>query len=331
MEYIPTSLSPKVLDERSATIVLTHISSALAYMHSNGITHRDVKPDNILIQNDHGIFAKLADFGTASQGVLETFAGTSTYMAPELRKLPRRYNAKVDMFSLGLIALQCVTSWDACSYEIQPENLLAPRQHTYWMRKVILPNVTAAPEKFQPLLKGLLRKRPEKRWSAETCLKWFNRIAAGEEASSEKGHTAFENIPLDRNAPEVKADRAGEQSASSRKKRTASVLSSSDIPQEVLRRQAQRSANPSLSTARAGGLLPASESEMPDTLPPDNSSAVPPSPSPSWAPTPQNLEFDKEDDGDAPDETDYENDAKLTDDWYESDSDDPGTSSIYNL
>lgn len=49
MEYIPQGLSPKDLDQKAIPIILTHVSSALAYMHANRMTHRDVKPDNILL------------------------------------------------------------------------------------------------------------------------------------------------------------------------------------------------------------------------------------------------------------------------------------------
>lgn len=120
MEYIPRSLSPKDLEEKTIPILLTHVSSALAYMHANGIAHRDVKPDNILLQESGPWVAKLADFGTARHNVreyMDTFTGTRIYMAPEFFDRPLRYTNKVDMFSLGLVALQCLTKWDPQSDE----------------------------------------------------------------------------------------------------------------------------------------------------------------------------------------------------------------------
>ncbi|KAF5664043.1 calcium calmodulin-dependent kinase type IV [Fusarium heterosporum] len=61
MEHIPRSLQPGDLNEQGTLSILIQVSSALLHMHSEGISHRDVKPDNILIQDSKPIHAKLAD------------------------------------------------------------------------------------------------------------------------------------------------------------------------------------------------------------------------------------------------------------------------------
>ena len=115
MEYIPETLDPKRLDQTSAMIVATQILSSLAHIHANDIVHGDVKPSNILLRHDPSLTAKLADFGLAQHHIelnLHTSFGTPLYWAPELRGLVIQQTHMADMFSFGLVLLQCVSPWD---------------------------------------------------------------------------------------------------------------------------------------------------------------------------------------------------------------------------
>ena len=80
------------------------ISDALAYTSERGLMHRDVKPANIFV-DDFGVF-KLGDFGIARTIEKTTIAfskkGTESYMAPEVY-LGKKYNAQVDIYSLGIL------------------------------------------------------------------------------------------------------------------------------------------------------------------------------------------------------------------------------------
>lgn len=68
--------------------ITRQILEAVRYIHSMGISHRDLKPDNILIEQDDPVLVKLTDFGLAKvQGngtFMKTFCGTLAYVAPEI-------------------------------------------------------------------------------------------------------------------------------------------------------------------------------------------------------------------------------------------------------
>ena len=87
-------------------------------MHKKHVMHRDIKPANILL-NKNGI-VKLADFGVSgiledTQDGLSTFCGTMAYMAPERLKGAKKYFADTDLWSLGIILVECATG--RCPYQ----------------------------------------------------------------------------------------------------------------------------------------------------------------------------------------------------------------------
>ena len=113
------------------------LSGALAYAHSLGIVHRDVKPSNILLAAD-GKTAKLLDFGVARIGESEgqlartqagQMIGTPRYMSPE-QALGLPVDPRSDLFSLGAVLYEMLTgksAFDAtglATLALQPVGLL---------------------------------------------------------------------------------------------------------------------------------------------------------------------------------------------------------------
>src|SRR5215469_7774647 len=95
--------------------IIEQVCSALAYAHSQGMIHRDVKPANIIVQQDG--FVKLLDFGIARAdedrvdgGMTRTgtLVGTPAYMAPE-RLLGNPFDGRSDIFSAGVVLYQLLT------------------------------------------------------------------------------------------------------------------------------------------------------------------------------------------------------------------------------
>ncbi|CAL7950800.1 unnamed protein product [Xylocopa violacea] len=98
------------LSEQRAQVIACDLVSALYYLHSNRVLHRDLKPQNVLLESN-GV-AKLCDFGFArsmSTGthVLTSIKGTPLYMAPELIE-ERPYDHNADLWSLGCIVYELV-------------------------------------------------------------------------------------------------------------------------------------------------------------------------------------------------------------------------------
>jgi len=146
------------LPEEEIRKIAIQLISALNYLHSNRIIHRDMKPQNILICQNGVV--KLCDFGFAramssNTLVLTSIKGTPLYMAPELVK-EQPYNNSVDLWSLGVILYELFVG--------QPpfftNNIVSLIELIVKTDVKYDDNMS---EEFQDFLKGLLDKNPAKR------------------------------------------------------------------------------------------------------------------------------------------------------------------------
>ena len=108
--------SPQPIPYNIQVNICYDIALALSFLHSNGIVHRDLSSNNVLLTDN--IRAKVTDFGMARlgdqnpRGTQFTFTlcpGTDVYMPPEAVKDKPEYTEKIDCFSFGVIAVQIIT------------------------------------------------------------------------------------------------------------------------------------------------------------------------------------------------------------------------------
>lgn len=176
MQYVEgqslKSLMSLKKDFTSGEIVwfISQICSGLDYAHKHGIVHRDIKPGNILIDNNGKPY--VADFGVAqieSTTIMKTEAGmgTPSYMSPEQVK-GKKIDKRSDLFSLGVIMYELFTGEKPFNslnvttviYKILHEN---PKFPTKANNKV--------PSIFTQIIKKALEKDPKNRYQSCRQLK----------------------------------------------------------------------------------------------------------------------------------------------------------------
>eukprot|EP01102_Stenamoeba_stenopodia_P021818 TRINITY_DN8897_c0_g1_i1.p1 TRINITY_DN8897_c0_g1~~TRINITY_DN8897_c0_g1_i1.p1 ORF type:complete len:864 (+),score=230.40 TRINITY_DN8897_c0_g1_i1:212-2803(+) len=98
-------------DDKESRRLFRQLTSAVDYMHLNGVVHRDLKLENLLL--DENIDLKLIDLGLGNffdrKKLLESFCGTADYASPELWQGKRYIGPEVDIWSMGVLLFVFLT------------------------------------------------------------------------------------------------------------------------------------------------------------------------------------------------------------------------------
>lgn len=151
------------INQRKAAEIGSQVAQALSVAHAGGIIHRDIKPQNIMIQPDGNI--KVMDFGIARAGdaglsQTATVLGTAHYVSPEQAQ-GKELTGASDIYSLGVVLYEATTGklpfdgQDAVSVAVKQVNELPSPPST------INPNIDPA---LEAIIMKAMEKDPERRF-----------------------------------------------------------------------------------------------------------------------------------------------------------------------
>ncbi|KAI4457144.1 ovarian-specific serine/threonine-protein kinase lok-related [Holotrichia oblita] len=172
MEYmeggvLTDAITERRIPENEVKYFFYQILLAVSYLHDNGIIHRDIKADNILLKekDNPNTIVKISDFGLAKileqESVANTRCGTPNYIAPEiLDKNKIFYDRKVDIWSMGvLLYLMLSQELPFIASDISTLNKLI-KKGRYSMKKPIWDEIST---EAKDLIQKMLNISPEER------------------------------------------------------------------------------------------------------------------------------------------------------------------------
>lgn len=154
----------KLTPERTMDLA-RQIAAGLIEAHAQGVIHRDLKPDNVMLGRDG--LVKLLDFGIAravghDTATARTIMGTPEYMAPE-QSQGKAVDQRVDLYALGLILYECLTGRRAFSGATPVEVALRQLKERPVPPRKFLP---ATPPHLETIVLRCLEKEPARRYAS---------------------------------------------------------------------------------------------------------------------------------------------------------------------
>ncbi|KAH9386763.1 negative regulator of the PHO system [Nematocida major] len=163
--------------------LIKQLVEGVAYLHSKQVVHRDLKPQNILV--DAAGCLKIADFGLARSFEIKMPAYSSEvvtlwYRSPELLKGAKVYGYAVDIWSVGCIISEILTGSPLFPGTDKQDQLMKVSKYLGIQATNQMEYLLKKHASHDPALSGLvfecLKEAPEKRLTAQEVLKYMNRM-----------------------------------------------------------------------------------------------------------------------------------------------------------
>jgi serine/threonine protein kinase len=195
--------------------ILRDVADALAYAHTRGIIHRDIKPDNILLDRltsrpivtDFGIARAIE--GDSRLTVTGTAVGTPAYMSPEQAMGEDDIDGRSDLYSLACVGYQMLAGELPFKASNTPSMLMKHLSDPLRPLSSVRPGV---PRQFASLIERTLAKKPHQRWRDANEFR---------DALDALSHEELSEVPPSSEERRTRSDSPGEVHASSAWKRPA--------------------------------------------------------------------------------------------------------------
>jgi serine/threonine protein kinase len=164
-----------VLEVDETRRIVREVADALAYAHERGVVHRDIKPDNIILDvesgrpmvTDFGIARAVTEGGDSRLTATGMAIGTPAYMSPEQAAGERHIDGRSDLYSLGVVAYQMLCGEPPFTATSTPAMLV---KHISERPTPIEQRRTEVPQDLARAIMMLLEKDPANRFPSASAL-----------------------------------------------------------------------------------------------------------------------------------------------------------------